>query len=88
MSYTASIEGNKIFSGVVNQLPIVPAYAEEKVKLKVQADLLGGIKLLADLMRPRTTPMAYTLKVKLDVGIFALPIYIIREGNLSIPKIH
>ncbi|MFT4809103.1 MAG: LEA14-like dessication related protein [Paraglaciecola sp.] len=86
MSYTASIEGNKIFSGVANQLPIVPAYGEEEVKLNVQADLFGGIRLFADLMQPRKTPIAYTLKVKLDVGIFALPIHITREGSLSIPK--
>ncbi len=86
MSYTANIEGNKIFSGVANQLPIVPAYGEKEVKLKVQADLFGGIRLLSDLIQPRTTPITYTLKVKLDVGIFALPIHITREGNLSIPK--
>lgn len=88
MSYTASIEGNKVFSGVANQLPIVPAYGEEEVKLQAQADLFGGIRLIADLMKPRETPIGYTLKVKLDVGTFALPIYITRKGNLSIPKIN
>ena len=86
MSYTASIQGNKVLSGVANQLPIVPAYGEEDVTLKAQADLFGGIGLIADLMKPRETPIGYTLKVKLDVGMFALPIYITREGNLSIPK--
>lgn len=85
LSYTASIEGNRVFSGVANQLPIVPAYGEEDLKLKAQADLFGGIRLLADLLKPRETPVGYTLKVKLDVGTFALPIYITREGNLSIP---
>ena len=85
MSYSASIEGNKILSGVANQLPIVPAYGEEEIKLKAKADLFGGIRLLADLMKPRDKPIGYTLKVKLDVGVFALPIYITRKGNLSIP---
>lgn len=85
MSYTASIEGNKIFSGVANQLPTVPAYGEEDIKLNAQADLFGGIRLIADLMKKRDTPISYTLKVKLDVGTFALPIYITREGNLTIP---
>jgi LEA14-like dessication related protein len=85
LSYTASIEGNKLLSGVANQLPIVPAYGEEEVKLNAQADLFGGFRLLADLLKPRETPIGYTLKVKLDVGTFALPIYITREGNLSIP---
>ena len=86
MAYTASIEGNKIFSGVANQLPIVPAYGEEEIKLNVQADLFGGIRLFADLMQPRNIPIAYTLKVKLDVGTFALPIHITREGNFTMPK--
>ena len=86
LSYTASIEGNKILSGVANQLPIVPAYGEEEIKLKAQADLFGGFRLLADLLKPRDTPIGYTLKVKLDVGTFALPIYITREGNLNIPS--
>jgi LEA14-like dessication related protein len=86
MSYTASIEGNKVFSGVANQLPIVPAYGEEEVKLKVQADLFGGMRLIADLVKPRETPIGYKLKVKLDVGTFGLPIYITQEGILSIPK--
>jgi LEA14-like dessication related protein len=88
MSYTASIEDNKIFSGVANQLPIVQAYGEEDIKLNAQADLLGGIRLFADLMKKRDTPISYTLKVKLDVGTFALPIYITREGNLTIPTTH
>jgi LEA14-like dessication related protein len=87
MSYTASIEGNRVFSGVANQLPIVPAYGEEDIKLKAQADLFGGIRLLTDLMKPRETPIGYTLKVKLDVGTFSLPINITREGSLTIPTI-
>jgi LEA14-like dessication related protein len=85
MSYTASIEGNKVFSGVANQLPVVPAYGEEEVKLVAQADLFGSIRLFADLMEPRTTPITYKLKVKLDLGTFAPPIHITREGNLNIP---
>ncbi|GAC19202.1 LEA type 2 family protein [Paraglaciecola arctica] len=86
LSYTASIEGNQILSGVASQLPIVPAYGEEDIKLKAQADLFGSMRLIADLMKPRETPVGYTLKVKLDVGTFALPIYITRKGNLSIPN--
>ena len=78
LSYTASIEGNKVLSGVANLLPSVPAYGEEEVKLNAQADLFGGMRLIADLMKPRETPISYTLKVKLDVGTFALPIWITR----------
>jgi LEA14-like dessication related protein len=86
LSYTASIEGNKVFSGVANRLPTVPAYGEEDVKLNAQADFFGGIRLIADLIKKGNTPISYTLKFKLDVGTFALPIYITREGNLTIPS--
>jgi LEA14-like dessication related protein len=86
MSYTASIEGNQVFTGVSNELPAIPAYGEEDVKLKAQADLFGGVRLIADLMKPREAPITYKLKVKLDVGTFALPIYITREGELTLPK--
>jgi hypothetical protein len=71
MAYTACIDGNKIFSGVENQLAILPAYDEEDTKLNVQADLFGGIRLFADLMQPRKTLIAYTLKrshAKSEIG--------------------
>ena len=86
MSYTASIEGNRIFSGVASQLPIIPAYAEDEVKLKAQADLFGGLRLMGDLLKPREKPITYSLKIKLDIGLFALPIYINHEGVLAQPK--
>ncbi|MFT5677203.1 MAG: LEA14-like dessication related protein [Paraglaciecola sp.] len=86
MSYTASIEGNKIFTGVANKLPIISAYGEKDVKLTAQADLFGGFRLIADLMKPREAPISYTLKIKLDAGTFALPIYITRQGNLTLPS--
>ncbi|WP_339720711.1 LEA type 2 family protein [uncultured Paraglaciecola sp.] len=88
MSYSASIEGNKVFSGVANQLPIVPAYGEADIKLNVQADLFGGIRLIGDLLKKRDKAVSYTLKVKLDLGTFALPIYITHRGDLSIPSTH
>lgn len=86
ISYSASIEGNQVFSGVANQLPIIPAYGEDEVKLQAQADLFSGLRLFADLLKPRKTPIGYSLKVKLDVGTFALPIYITHEGILTLPK--
>lgn len=85
LSYTASIEGHKVFSGVANQLPTIPAYGEEDVKLQAKADLFGGFRLISDLMKPRTEAIRYELKVKMDVGNFSLPIRVTREGTLTMP---
>lgn len=87
LSYTASIAGHDLLSGVANQLPVVPAYGEEDIRLNAQADIFGGLQLLADLVKPRQGPVGYTLNVKLDVGTFALPIRITREGQLTIPTV-
>lgn len=85
MAYSASIEGIEVFSGVANQLPSIPAYGEGDISIEAQADLFGGFRLLADLLKPRDKPITYQLQVKLDVGALSLPIYITREGNLNLP---
>lgn len=85
LSYSASIDGHKVFAGVASQLPSIPAYGEEEVKLRAQADLFGSLRLISDLMKPRTEPLGYKLKVKLDVSNLPLPINVTREGNLTMP---
>ncbi|MGS2721159.1 LEA type 2 family protein [Paraglaciecola aestuariivivens] len=86
MAYTASIAGKELLSGVANQLPIVPAYGQESISLHAQADWLSGIKVLAGVLKNQDAPIRYQLKVKLDVGLFSLPIYINQEGELSLPR--
>ena len=82
MSYAASIEGNKVFTGAANQLPVIPAYGEGEVQLRGGIDLLGGFQLLNDLMQKQTTGLAYTLNIKMDVGLYLPAIRIEKHGTV------
>ncbi len=84
MSYTASIAGKELLSGVANQLPVIPAYGQENINLQAQADWLVGVQLLSKLMSHPDTPLTYNLNVKMDVGLFSLPIYIERKGVIDL----
>jgi LEA14-like dessication related protein len=87
LSYNARIKGNKVFSGVANDLPTIPAYGEEDIKLTAKADLFGGLGLITDLLKEQKAPITYQLQVKIDLQNFLLPINITREGNLTLPGI-
>jgi LEA14-like dessication related protein len=85
LSYTAKIDGNKVFSGVTNKLPTIPAYGSEDIKLNAQADLIGGLSLLMGLLKPKDKTMLYTLEVKISIDNVLFPIYVTREGELTLP---
>lgn len=84
LSYSAVIEGYKILMGVANQLPVIPAYGEGDVSLTASADLLGGFRLLSDLMQQQRQKLNYQLDVKLDVGAFVPAIYVQQRGDISL----
>lgn len=82
--YSATIEGHKIFSGVTNQLPVVAAYGDGDVTLLASADLMGGFRLLTDLMSQSRQGLKYQLNIKLDVGDFIPAIYVEEKGEISL----
>jgi hypothetical protein len=54
ISYTVNIEGNKLITGVGNDLPVIEAYSEAEFKLTAAVSLFGGIQLMRELMgRPK-----------------------------------
>ena len=85
ISYSASIEGNKVLSGVANKIPIIPSYGEGKVKLSGNVDLFGSFQLLTDLMQQRNSGINYKLNVNLDVGTFMPKIRVVKEGQVIPP---
>lgn len=80
MTYTLNLAGNKVVSGAANDLPTIPGYGEAEVKIMATLSLLGGFKLLNDLMNEYQESVGYEIIVKLDVGKFYPRITIQREG--------
>ena len=80
MTYTLYLAGNKVVSGVSNDLPTVPGYGAAEVKLLATLSLFGGLSLLNDLMNQYQESIDYELVTKLDVGRFYPKITVKQQG--------
>ena len=84
MTYTLSLAGNKVVSGVANNLPTIPGYGEADVKIIATLSLLGGFKLLNDLANQYQDSIAYEFITRLDVGKFYPTITIKKDGVITL----
>lgn len=84
IAYSASIEGYRIISGASNQLPVVAAYGEADITLHARADMMGGLRLVNDLMATQRDALNFELSIKLDVGTLLPNLYITETGTLSL----
>lgn len=80
MSYIIHLDGNKVMSGVSNDLPTIEPYGEADVVLNATADLLGGFQLLTGLMAENKQQIEYEFNAKLDVGVFMPRIEVSKKG--------
>ena len=84
LAYTVSLEGRELVKGVDNDLPVIEGYGEGDVKLVATPNLLGGIRLVTDLMASPRDNFSYALEAKLDVGRFAPAIRVRDEGEIAL----
>ena len=82
LSYSISLDGNKVISGVANDLPTIEPYGEVDIKLNASADLLGGFQLITGLMNENKEHIEYEFNAKLDVGVFKPRIEVSKKGML------
>jgi LEA14-like dessication related protein len=84
LSYTVSLEGHQILTGVANELPVIAAYGEGDVTLLATADLYNSISLFADLLRQPRESFAYELIAELDLGGIYPNINVAKKGQISL----
>ncbi|WP_405232459.1 LEA type 2 family protein [Lentisalinibacter salinarum] len=84
LAYTVSLEGRELVKGVDNDLPVIEGYGEGDVTLVATPNLLGGIRLVTDLMASPRDKFSYALEAKLDVGRFAPAIRVRDEGEIAL----
>lgn len=80
ISYNIHLNGNKVLSGVSNDLPTIEPYGEADVVVNASADLLGGFQLITGLMADSKQQIGYEFNAKLDVGDFMPRIEVRKEG--------
>lgn len=87
ISYTISLEGHKILTGVSNKLPKIEAYGEGDVLLKASVDLFSSIKFFTNLMNnPIKDQISYSLNAKLDAGSLHPLIRAAKKGQINLKQ--
>ena len=87
ISYTITLEGHKIMTGVSNQLPQIEAYGEGDVVLNASVDLFSSIGFFTDLMRhQKKNRISYSLNAKLDAGSLHPLIRVSKKGEISLTQ--
>ena len=84
MSYTIRLAGNKVVTGVANDLPVVEPYGEADVMISAAVSLFGSIRLLNELMTRSPDEIDYAFDAKLDLGRTRPRININRLGVISL----
>jgi len=82
--YSVRLEGRKLVEGVANDLPEIEGYGEGRVVLTAGVDLLGGVRLLADLMNQPRDRFEYSLEARLDPVGFSRDIRIQDTGQIDL----
>ncbi len=87
VSYTVSIEGREIVTGVANDLPEIEAYGEGDITLQATADIVNSIGLLADLVKQPRDTFAFELDALLDLGGIYPDLHVNKKGKISLAPI-
>lgn len=84
ISYTVAIEGNRVLNGARPDLPTVAGYDTADFVIEAAPDLLGGVRLVADLFSRQRSTLGYSFRARIDVGAL-LPLTIEESGQFGLP---
>lgn len=87
VAYTVSLGGHELVKGVGNQLPVIEGYGEGDLTLTASANLLGGIRLVSEMINNPSDSIDYQFEARLDSGIFRRAIRVREAGKLSLQGI-
>jgi hypothetical protein len=82
--YSVRLEGRRLIEGVANDLPEIEGYGEGRITLTAGVDVLGGMRLLAELMSQPRDRFEYRLTARLDPAGFARDIRIEEVGQIDL----
>jgi LEA14-like dessication related protein len=82
MSYSVELEGARILNGATADLPEVPAYGSADFTVDLSPDLLGGVRLLADLTARQRDRLSYRFRGRLDVEGWLPDIRVEESGDV------
>ena len=70
VSYTVRVAGYDLVKGVGKDFDVIEGYATGELKLRAEANLLEGVRLVTRMMSQPADTLDYELDAKLDLGVF------------------
>jgi LEA14-like dessication related protein len=81
--YSISLQGHELVKGVGKGYQQIEGYSEGNITLTASANLLSGIRFIADLMQQQNEPFDFEFKAKLDLAGFYPSLNISETGTLD-----
>jgi len=82
--YSVQLDGARLIEGVANDLETVEGYGEGLITLTAGVDLIGGARLLADLMNRRRSQFEYSVEARLDPVGFSRDVRVRETGEIDL----
>ena len=86
LTYSLSLNGHKLVSGVTSDISSLPAYGEAPLDLIAGINLLSGARFLADLLQSGGQALDYRLETRLDIGSLLPDITLVDEGSIALSQ--
>ena len=84
ISYTVSLDGQKVIKGVGNDLPVIEGYGEDTFTVTAAFNVMAGIRLVRSLMSKTNETFDYAFEAKLDPGSYKRKIRVKDSGTISL----
>lgn len=84
ISYTVSLDGQKVIKGVGNELPVIEGYGEDTFTVTAAFNVMAGIRLVRSLMSKTNETFDYSFEAKLDPGSYKRKIRVKDSGTISL----
>lgn len=84
ISYSIDLNGTELIRGVGNDFPEIESYGQADLSITASADLLAGVRLIADLLRSQNDTVRYDVEARLDLGGLRPDIRVRDDGSLSL----
>jgi len=85
LSYSLSLQGHKVVTGVSNNIDSIAAYDETLVELETSANLLGSLRALVSILSA-TSAVEYELETRLNTPLWPWPVKVVETGAIELTR--
>ncbi len=82
--YSVSLKGYELVKGVGKDYPQIEGYSEGDITLSASANLIEGIRFLANMVQNQDEALQYEFEARLDVGGFFPSLRVSQTGTFDL----